>query len=45
MQRYYLPIEGFKEKELEEEILILKNEDKTCSQRYIELTKDFHTIF
>lgn len=36
---------GFEEKELADEVLVLKNEDKTYSPHYKELTLDFHTIF
>jgi len=36
---------GFNEIPLEEEILILKNEENTYTQQFIQLTKDFYTIF
>jgi len=36
---------GFNEIPLEEQILILKNEENTYTQQFVQLTKDFYTIF
>ena len=36
---------GFEEKTRQEDILVLKNDDKTYSEAYQKLTKEFHTIF